>query len=76
VRDVITEARALGKVILVSAQWDHQDAVDEVAERIGCPSVVLPGHAGALPETDDYFALIDTICAHLAAAAAELEEQP
>jgi zinc/manganese transport system substrate-binding protein len=76
VRDVIAEARALGKVILISAQWDHQDAVNEVADRIGCPSAVLPGHTGALPGTDDYFALIDTICSRLAAAADQLENAP
>jgi zinc/manganese transport system substrate-binding protein len=68
VQDMIALGRARGDVILVAAHWDHQDAVAEVGDRIGCPVSVLPGHAGALPGTDDYLAFIDRICAALAAA--------
>lgn len=76
VRDVIAKGREVGKVLVVCAQWDHLDAVREVADRIGCPAVVLPGQTGALAGSDDYFAFIDMICARLAAGAAELREQP
>lgn len=74
VRDVIAKGRALGEVIVVCAQWDYQDAVNEVAQRIDCPAVVLPGQTGALAGSDDYFAFIDMICTRLASAAAEVGE--
>ena len=61
-------------MIVVCAQWDHQDAVNEVAQRIDCPAVVLPGQTGALAGSDDYFAFIDMICTRLATAATELGE--
>jgi zinc/manganese transport system substrate-binding protein len=76
VQEMINLGRARGDVILICAQWDHQDAVKEVAERLGCPVAVLPGHSGALPNTEGYFTFIDAICAKLAAAGAEVVAEP
>ena len=70
VQTIIEKGRDLEDVMIVAAQWDHQDVAEEVAERIGTSLAVLPGYSGAQKGTDDYFDFIDRLCARVAEAAA------
>lgn len=70
VQSIIEKGRDLDDVLIVAAQWDHQEVAEEVAERIGTSLAVLPGYSGAQKGTDNYFDFIDRLCARVAEAAA------
>lgn len=69
VQSVIEKGRDLDGVMIVAAQWDHQDVAEDVAERIGTSLAVLPGYSGAQKGTDNYFDFIDRLCTRMAEAA-------
>jgi zinc/manganese transport system substrate-binding protein len=76
VQDLIYQGRHLRNVLILSAHWDHHDVGEEIAERMGAALVILPGQTGAQDSPGDWFGLIDTITAALAAAAPPAGEAP
>ncbi len=70
VQTIIEKGRGLDGVMIVAAQWDHQEVAEEVAQRIGTSLAVLPGYSGAQEGTDNYFDFIDRLCTRVARAAA------
>jgi zinc/manganese transport system substrate-binding protein len=76
VQDLIYQGRHLRNVLIVSAHWDHHDVGEEIAERMEATLVILPGQTGAQDSPRDWFGLIDTITAGLAAAAPPAGEAP
>ncbi len=75
VQAIIEKGRDLDGVMIVAAQWDHQDVAEEVAERIGTSLAVLPGYSGAQKGTDNYFDFIDRLCSNVAEAAAAIGKE-
>ncbi len=69
VQTIIEKGRGLDGVMIIAAQWDHQEVAEEVAERIGTSLAILPGYSGAQDGTDNYFDFIDRLCARVAQAA-------
>jgi zinc/manganese transport system substrate-binding protein len=67
VDDLIERARAAGVRELIAATWNHVDAAERAADRMGARLVVLPAAVGAVPEAVDYPALFDVILARLVA---------
>ncbi|MBU8869289.1 MAG: metal ABC transporter substrate-binding protein [Gemmatimonadales bacterium] len=76
VQSIIDKGRDLEDVMIIAAQWDHQEVAEEVAERIGTALAVLPGYSGAQKGTENYFDFIDRLCSRVAEAAARIETVP
>lgn len=75
VQSIIEKGRNLDDVMIIAAQWDHQDVAEEVAHRIGTSLAVLPGYSGAQDGTDNYFDFIDRLCSRVAEAAAQVGKE-
>jgi zinc/manganese transport system substrate-binding protein len=69
VHDIIEKGRNLDEVIIIAAQWDHQEVAEKVAARTGAALAVLPGYSGAQEGTENYFDFIDRLCSKVAEAA-------
>ena len=69
VQELVERSRKRDQTLVVAASWDHRHIAVEVAERMGAELVVIPAQTGASDSATDYFALLDTICRELAAAA-------
>jgi len=69
VHEIIEKGRNLEEVVIIAAQWDHQEIAEKVAERISAPLAVLPGQSGAQEGTDNYIDFIDRLCSNVAEAA-------
>ncbi len=68
VHDIIEKGRNIEEVVIIAAQWDHQEIAEKVADRIGAQLAVLPGQSGAQEGTDNYFDFIDRLCSKVAEA--------
>lgn len=69
VQRLIDRTKDLPQLIIVTATWDHHHISEEVAQRANGALAVLPAQVGASENSDDYLALLETICHRLAAAA-------
>jgi len=74
VQGVVDRSRTLGDIVVMAATWDHLDVVRQVSQRIGAPQAILPGYSGAVADTDDYIAFMDTLVQRLADAAVAVGE--
>jgi len=68
VDQVIQRAKTAGVATLVAAPWNHLDAAEKAASRMGAALVILPAAAGSLDGIDSYPQVFDQIVAQLTAA--------